>query len=164
VRKGIEAHLHYLKSQLKDADSDLKRFIRESPVWREKDDLLQSMIGVGPVLSACLLGMMRELGKLNRKQIASLAGVAPFNRDSGTLRGRRRISGGRARVRCILYMAAVSAVRAEHPQLRPLYDRLVAAGKPKKVALVACMRKMLCILNAMVRANRQWSPDLAVTS
>lgn len=161
VRPSLEAHIRWLRQQLADLDRDLGAAIRESPIWREKDDLLQSTRGVGRVLSATLLAELPELGTLNRKQIAALVGVAPLNRDSGTWRGKRSTWGGRAQVRRPLYMAALVATRC-NPALRAFYKRLLAAGKPKKVALTACMRKLLVILNAMVRDNQPWSADTLV--
>ena len=156
ARKSIEVVIQTLKKQIKETDGELKDQIRESPVWREKEQLLRSAKGVGPVLTATLLANLPELGKLNRRQIASLVGVAPYNRDSGTLRGKRTIWGGRAEVRKPLYMAALAA-RRSNPAIKALYERLVASGKPIKVALTACMRKLLCILNAMVRDGRIWA-------
>jgi transposase len=129
--------------------------IQKSPIWGEKDNLLQSVPGVGPVLSITLLGALPELGRLNRKQIAALAGVAPFNRDSGKYRGKRTTKGGRSRVRPALYMATLVATRF-NPVIKAQYSHLIEMGKVKKVALVACMRKLLTILNAMVRDNRPW--------
>jgi len=161
VRPGLVAHIHWLRQQLGDLDRDLGAAIRESPIWRQKDDLLQSARGVGRVLSATLLAELPELGMLNRKQIAALVGVAPLNRDSGTFRGKRSTWGGRPQVRSPLYMAALVATRC-NPTLRTFYERLLAAGKPKKVALTACMRKLLVILNAMVRDNQRWSVELLV--
>ena len=128
-------------------------------MWREKDDLLRSVPGVGEQLSLSLLAYLPELGTLNRKQIAALVGVAPFNRDSGPRRGKRSVWGGRSRVRATLYMAALSASRY-NPVLRVFYQRLLAAGKPKKVALTACMRKLLTILNAMIRSGQHWTPQV----
>jgi transposase len=158
VRPSIELHIRWLRQQLADLDRDLGATIRESPIWRQKDDLLQSASGVGRVLSATLLAELPELGALNRKQIAALVGVAPLNRDSGTFRGKRSTWGGRAQVRRPLYMAALVATRC-NPTLRAFYARLLAAGKPKKVALTACMRKLLVMLNAMVRDNQRWASD-----
>ena len=129
--------------------------IHQSPVWCAKQDLLRSVPGVGPIVSRTLLGELPELGRLNRRRIAALAGVAPFNRDSGTLRGRRIVWGGRAPVRAALYMSALVATR-RNPVIRAFYLRLVAAGKPQKVALIACMRKLLTILNVMMRTNTPW--------
>ena len=155
VRPRIEAHIEWLQGELDDLDKDLRQTIRQSPVWREKDDLLRSVPGVGPQVSLTLLAYLPELGTLNRKQIAALVGVAPFNRDSGTLRGRRTVWGGRARVRAVLYMGALVAARC-NPMIRDFYQRLLAAGKPKKLALVACMRKLLVILNSMLRHHSAW--------
>ena len=129
--------------------------IHQSPVWCAKEDLLRSVPGVGPIVSRTLLGELPELGRLNRRRIAALAGVAPFNRDSGTLRGRRIVWGRRAPVRAALYMSALVATR-RNPVIRAFYLRLVAAGKPQKVALIACMRKLLTILNVMMRTNTPW--------
>lgn len=156
VRQGIRAHLTWLDRQLAQLDEDLTRAIRESPAWREKDDLLQSAPGVGPVLARTLLAALPELGTLNRKQSAALVGVAPLNRDSGTWRGRRRVWGGRAHVRAALYMSALVATRY-NPVIRAFYQRLCAAGKAKKVALTACMRKLLTMLNAMIKSRSQWT-------
>ena len=157
VQKRIHAHISWLEQELADINKDLGRLIRESPLWREKDNLLRSAPGVGPVLSSTLLADLPELGSLNRKQIAALVGVAPFNRDSGMLRGRRTVWGGRARVRGALYMATLTATRW-NPVIKAFYQRLCAAGKAKKVALTACMRKLLLILNSMIRHRTQWGP------
>jgi transposase len=155
VRRGISQHIHWLERQLHDVDRDLDDAIKASPVWRAKEDLLRSAPGVGPVLSRTLIGALPELGTLPRKQIAALVGVAPMARDSGVLRGKRLVWGGRAPVRAALFMAALVGTRC-NPVLRAFYHRLRAAGKPKKVALTACMRKLLTILNAMVRTNTAW--------
>ena len=160
VRPRIEAHIEWLQGELDDLDKDLRQTIRQSPVWREKDDLLRSVPGVGPQVSLTLLAYLPELGTLNRKQIAALVGVAPFNRDSGTLRGRRTVWGGRARVRAVLYMGALVASRY-NPVIRAFYQRLLAVGKPKKLALTACMRKLLVILNSMLRHRSTWC-DLSI--
>jgi len=157
VWPNIDKSIAWLKKQLKDVDKNLDDTVRGSPMWREKDDLLRSVPGVGRVLSATLMAELPELGQLNRKRIAALVGVAPFNRDSGTLRGARTIWGGRAAVRATLYMGALVAVR-RNPILKDFYERLRAAGKPPKKALVACMRKLLTILNAMVMNNRPFAP------
>jgi len=157
VRRGIQAHVIWLKAQIKSTDGDLDGRLRESAVWREKDNLLQSVPGIGPVVSLTLIALLPELGTLNRKQVAALVGVAPLNRDSGTLRGKRSIWGGRATVRAALYMGALVASR-HNPILKAFYARLLAAGKLKKVALVACMRKLLTILNAMLRHRCVWKP------
>ncbi len=155
VIPSIEEHLNWLKQELKDWDNDLGDKIKQSPIWKEKDDLLKSVPGVGKVLSMTLLGALPELGQLNRKQIAALVGVAPFNRDSGRYRGKRSIKGGRSKVRSALYMATLVATRF-NPMVKAYYEHLLKQGKMKKVALVACMRKLLTILNAMVRDHRPW--------
>lgn len=159
LHRGIRQHIRWLERQLDDVTAELAAQIEHSPVWRAKDDLLQSVPGVGPIVSVTLLGELPELGTLTHKQIAALVGVAPLARDSGTLRGKRMVWGGRASVRTALYMAALCG-RRWNPQLRDFYERLRAAGKPKKVALIACARKLLTILNAMLRDNACWaSPE-----
>ena len=158
VRAQLSEHSAWLRAQLDGLDDDVQAAVRQSPLWRERDDLVRSVPGVGPVLSATLLAQLPELGTVGRKQVAALVGVAPLNRDSGTLRGRRTTWGGRTGVRAVLYMAAVSAARC-NPVVRALYTRLVAAGKPKKVALVACMHRLLLLLNAIVRSGQPWSAD-----
>lgn len=155
VRRDITQHIHWLERRLRDVDSDLEQVIRTSPLWRAKEDLLRSVPGVGPVVSRTLLGELPELGTLTHKQIAALVGVAPRARDSGTLRGKRMVWGGRAPVRAVLYMGALVATR-HNPAIRAFYERLRAAGKPAKVALVACMRKLLTILNAILRTGTPW--------
>ena len=155
VRPNIEAHIRWLERELLDLEDGLGDVIRSSPVWTERDNLLRSVPGVGPVLSSVLLADLPELGRLNRKEIAALAGVAPLNRDSGQFRGRRTVWGGRSQVRATLYMAALVAARF-NPVIRAFYQRLQAAGKPKKVALTACMRKLLTMLNAMARDQTSW--------
>lgn len=163
VARDLRQHIHWLERRLRDLDRDLDTQIHASPVWRAKDDLLQSTPGVGPILSRTLLAALPELGRLSHKQIAALAGVAPLARDSGTWRGRRHVTGGRAPVRAALYMGAL--VAAQHnPHIRPFYQRLVIAGKPKKVALTACMHKLLTILNAMMRSNQAWRNPAAQTA
>jgi transposase len=159
IRKNLRAHIAWLERALHQADTDLIEAMRQSPIWREKDELLRSVPGIGPVLTTTLLAMLPELGKLTHRQIAALVGVAPLNRDSGTLRGRRTCWGGRAQVRAVLYMAALTATRF-NPVLRTFYRRLCAAGKAKKVALVACMRKLLTIVNAMLKHRTPWNPVL----
>jgi len=155
VRQNIQVHINWLERQLSQLDRDLGDLIQNSPIWREKDDLLQSVPGVGPVLSLTLLANLPELGTLNRRQIAALVGVAPLSRDSGTLRGKRTVWGGRAVIRQVLYMSALIATRF-NPVIRTFYQRLCKAGKAKKVALTACMRKLLTILNAMVKHKTPW--------
>jgi transposase len=158
LHRQLREHIRWLQRQLGDLDTDLRAAIRSTPVWRAQDDLLQSVPGVGPVLSATLLATVPELGTLDRKQIAALVGVAPFNRDSGHFRGARSTWGGRAPVRAVLYMSALVAAR-HNPAIRALYARLVATGKPKKVALVACMRKLIVLLNAILRSGTPWNPS-----
>ena len=155
LHRGIQAHIRWLERQLDDVTKELAGLIEASPVWRAKDDLLQSVPGVGPIVSSTLLGELPELGTLSHKQIAALAGVAPLARDSGTWRGKRMVWGGRASVRTALFMAALCG-RRWNPTLQVFYDRLKAAGKPTKVAVIACARKLLTILNAMVRDNSRW--------
>lgn len=156
VRQDIRSHIEWIQSRLKDNDKEVRKLLKNSPVWREKDQLLRSVPGVGPVVSATLMASLPELGRLKAKQVAALVGVAPYNRDSGTMKGRRCIWGGRAEVRALLYMATLSAIRSKKGTLKAFYNRLVAAGKPKKVAIVACMRKLLTHLNAMVRDKAPW--------
>ena len=159
IRPKVQEHILWLEENLEDLDRDLGEFIRSSPMWKDKDQLLRSTPGVGPVLSMTLLSDLPELGALNRGEIAALVGVAPFNRDSGALRGKRQVWGGRGQVRAALYMATLVATRY-NPVLQSFYQRLCQAGKPKKVALTACMRKLLTILNVMVKHNRHWNPAL----
>ncbi|OLC14100.1 MAG: IS110 family transposase [Candidatus Rokubacteria bacterium 13_1_40CM_69_27] len=159
IQRQIDAHVQWLRRQLEVVEKDLTDTLRASPVWREKDELLRSVPGVGPIMAVTLLAALPELGRLNRKQIAALVGVAPINRDSGTHRGRRAIWGGRAHVRATLYMATLTAIRC-NPVIRTFFGRLVAAGKLKKVALTACMRKLLTILNAMMAARTAWKPGI----
>ena len=157
VRPHIQSHIGWLEQELADLDDDLQETLRRSPVWREQDDLLRSVPGVGQQLSLTLLSHLPELGALNRKQIAALVGVAPMNRDSGTMRGRRTVAGGRARLRAVLYMGALVASR-HNPVIRSFYQRLLASGKAKKLAITACMRKLLTILNGMVKNGQHWNP------
>jgi len=160
VQRQLGTHVRWLTKALADLDRDITDTIRSSPVWRATDDLLKSVPAVGPVTAHTLIAQVPELGQLGRRQIAALIGVAPLNRDSGTLRGRRMIGGGRAAVRHVLYMAALVGVRY-NPRLAAFYSRLTGAGRPKKVALVATMRKLLTILNAIVRDQRPWQPQNA---
>lgn len=157
VKQSLKKHVAYLDRELRLTDADLRSRIRESPVWRERDDLLQSVPGIGAVVAQTLLAELPELGQLSRREIAKLVGLAPFNRDSGTWRGQRTTHGGRTTVRASLYMACLSAIR-HNVLIRTFYERLRAAGKPKKVALVACMRKLLTILNHLVRTHQRWAP------
>lgn len=163
IQADIQAHIAWLERRLADLNDDVNKAIRASPVWRERDDLLQSTPGVGPVLSRTLVADLPELGSLSRQQIAALVGVAPLNRDSGTLRGQRTVWGGRAHVRAALYMSTLVAVRY-NPVLQTFYERLRRAGKPPKVALTACMRKLLTLLNAMVKHRTPWQQNYAPSS
>lgn len=158
VKKSLRAHIAYLERELKSTDHELGDLVRASPAWREREDLLRSVPGVGPVLSRTLLADLPELGRLSRREIAKLVGVAPLSRDSGTMRGRRFIQGGRASVRAVLYMSALVATK-RNAIISAFYRRLVAAGKPKKLALVACMRKLLTILNTMARTRERWCAE-----
>jgi transposase len=155
IRREIQTHIRWLERQVAKLDEELSQTIRSSPVWRAKDDLLQSMPGVGPVLATTLLASVPELGTLNRRQVAALVGVAPLNRESGTWRGKRTVWGGRAPVRAVLYMGALVAAR-HNPVLKAFYQRLRQAGKAPKVALTACMRKLLTMLNAMLKHHTPW--------
>ena len=157
LRDQLGEHIDWLRRQLADIDDDLQRQLQTSPVWREREDLLRTIPGIGPVTSMMLLSHVPELGQLDRKAIAKLVGVAPLNRDSGTLHGPRRVWGGRGAVRAVLYMAALVAVRC-NPTIRGFYLRLRGIGKPAKVALVACMHKLLLICNSVVRSATPWRP------
>lgn len=155
LHSDLKVHIRWLEKRLKKIDTDLGKAVKATPAWRARDELLRSAPGVGPVLSASLLGQLPELGVLNRRQIAALVGVAPFNCDSGTYRGTRHIWGGRASLRAVLYMGTLAAIRC-NPVIRAFYERLRGAGKVFKVAITACMRKLLTILNAMVRTGTAW--------
>jgi transposase len=157
IRASVQQHVRWLERRIHDADADLTTTIQQSPLWRAKDDLLRSVPGIGPITSSLLIALLPELGVLSRREIASLVGVAPLNRDSGQHRGRRIVWGGRAAVRGPLYMATLVATR-HNPVLRGFYRRLRDAGKPALVALVAAMRKLLTILNAMVKHQQPWQP------
>jgi transposase len=161
VRRGIAVTVRCLKRQVAALDHELAAFIQQMPAWRHKAELLRTTPGVGPITSATLLAQLPELGSLNRKQIAALVGVAPFNRDSGSMRGQRRIWGGRSQVRTVLYMCTVAALR-RNPVIQAFYQRLRAAGKPGQVAVVACMHKLIMILNAMLNHGTGWRPPLPV--
>lgn len=158
MKKSLKKHIDWLEEALRRVNDDIDKAVRNSPAWREQEDLLRSFPGIGPVSARTVLAELPELGILNRKKIAALVGVAPLNRDSGTLKGTRTCWGGRASVRQVLYMATVSAVRC-NPVIRRTYAALRERGKKHKVALVACMRKLLTILTAMVRDQRRWSPS-----
>lgn len=155
LRKRLDEHIAWLTSAIDDLDLEIGTTLRQSRVWRVEDDLLAKVPGLGPVTRATLLAKLPELGKLGRRQIAALVGLAPFNHDSGTQRGRRAIRGGRADVRTVLYMATVSAIRC-NPIIKTFYQRLRSAGKAPKVAITACMRKLLTTLNAIMRSKTDW--------
>jgi transposase len=160
IRAQIKKHIVWLEKQIEQLENDLDKLIRSTPAWREKDDLLRSCKGIGPTTSHTMVASLPELGTLSRGQIAALVGVAPFNCDTGQHRGQRHIQGGRIDVRCVLYMATLSAIRS-NAVIRAFHQRLIAAGKAKKVAITACMRKLLTILNAIVRTKTPWSVDFA---
>jgi transposase len=160
VRDSILALIQTLDEQIRNIDSDLDNIIKNSPMWRDKEDLLKSFKGVGPVTARTLLALLPELGDANRQEIAALVGLAPVNRDSGKMRGKRMIAGGRTDVRNALYMAAVSAIK-HNCKIKALYNRLKQAGKPAKVALTACMRRILIILNVMIKTNRPFEEHFA---
>ena len=160
IKRDITQHIRWLEKRLADVDGDLQDAVEASPLYQAKADLLRSVPGVGQVTTLTLLATLPELGQLSRHQIAALVGVAPLNRDSGTMRGKRMVWGGRAPVRAVLYMAALVGLK-HNPVLRVFYERLRAAGKPFKVAATACMRKLLTILNAMLHQNRRWDPQHA---
>jgi transposase len=161
LRAQVDAHVVWLSQQIAALDRELEQTLRGSPSWRAKETLLRSIPGIGPGVARTLLGELPELGTLERGEVAALAGVAPLNQDSGQRRGRRRTWGGRAPVRAALYMAVVSAIRC-NPTIKPFYERLTKeAGKPKKVAMVACMRKLLTIANAVLRDGVLWAPPAA---
>jgi len=157
LQRRIATHIRWLTKALAELEADLDDTIRSSPLWRAQDNLLQSVPGVGGVTAFTLIADLPELGHLDRRKIAALVGIAPLNRDSGAWRGRRMIAGGRPTVRCVLYMAALTAIRF-NPVIAHFYQRLTAAGRPKKVALIAAMRKLLTLLNAILRDQRPWQP------
>jgi transposase len=155
MRRRIDKHIAWLEKALRLANDDIDKTIRKSPAWREQEDLLTSVPGVGPITARTLLAELPELGQLSRQKIAALVGVAPLNRDSGTMKGQRTTWGGRGQVRAVLYMATLNATRY-NPAIRRMYQGLVGRGKKKKVALVACMRKLLAILTSMTRSRMHW--------
>lgn len=157
LQRHLDAHIAWLEEALRRLDQDLTTLVRSTPVWRETDDLLRSVPGIGPVTACTLIADLPELGRLDRRRIAALAGLAPMARDSGAFRGRRMIMGGRPHIRRVLYMATLTAIK-HNPAIRAFHRRLVAAGRPGKVALTAAMRKLLTILNAMLRDRRPWQP------
>lgn len=160
VAKQLREHLRWLEKRIAESDKELRQRLAKTPVWREQDELMRTVPGVGPVMSLTLLASLPELGHLTRKQVASLVGVAPFARDSGRRRGRRHTAGGRRAVRTVLYMATLSAMRF-NPVLKRFYERLKSEGKVSKVAIIACSRKLLTILNAMVRDRTRWDAGRA---
>ena len=157
LQRHVDAHIAWLEEALRRLDHDLTTLIRSTPVWRETEDLLRSVPGIGPVTACTLIADLPELGHLDRRRIAALAGLAPFARDSGAFRGRRMIAGGRAHIRRVLYMATLTAIK-QNPAIHVFYLRLVAAGRSGKLALTAAMRKLLTVLNAMLRDRRPWQP------
>jgi transposase len=162
IRSSLAKHVRWLEKELGAVEDDVARAVEESPVWRAREDLLRSVPGVGRVLATALLADLPELGRPSRREVAALVGVAPHARDSGRHRGRRTAWGGRSEVRTALYMSALASL-THNPPLRAFYERLVTEGKPRKVALVAVMRKLLVALNAMARDGRRWDPDLVAT-
>jgi transposase len=160
VRGSIDDHIDYLDQRVAELDRDIDGLIKGSPLWKANDDLLSAVPGVGDITTRTLAALLPELGKLNRRQVAALVGLAPFARDSGEAKGRRMIIGGRAAVRGVLYMATITAI-TRNPLIAAHYARLVGAGKKAKVALIACMRKLLTILNAMIRDRAPWNHTLA---
>jgi transposase len=162
ITRDLRTHIRWLERRVGDVDDEIGTAIQQSPVWRVQEDLLRSVPGIGPITARTLLAELPELGRLDRRAIAALVGVAPFNCDSGQFRGQRRIWGGRASVRASLYMAALVAAR-HNPVLAPFYRRLRQAGKRAKVALVAVMRRLLTILNAMLKHQSRWNPKGAST-
>jgi transposase len=157
VQRQVDAHIAWLEEALRRLDHDLTTLVRSTPAWREADDLLRSVPGIGPITACTLIGDLPELGRLDRRRIAALVGLAPFARDSGAFHGLRMITGGRPHIRRVLYMATLSAIKC-NPAIRRFHHRLVAAGRPGKVAITAAMRKLLTILNAMLRDRRPWQP------
>jgi transposase len=157
MHEDIKKHIDWLKKELKNIDKLLSKNIKLNHIWKKKDDIFQSVPGIGSVVSTTLIACLPELGTLTNKQISALVGVAPFNCDSGKMRGKRRIWGGRADVRSVLYMAVISAIRW-NPIIKAFYNRLIEAGKAVKVALTACMHKLIIILNAMAKSGTAWQP------
>ena len=160
IKKDIKVHIHWLEKHIKESNGNLRKLIRMTPIWREKEALLRSVPGVGPILTLNLITGLPELGSLNRKQIGSLVGVAPLNSDSGKFRGKRIIWGGRANVRACLYMGTLTAIR-HNSAIKAFHQRLIAGGKEPKVAITACMHKLLIILNAIMKNSTPWEPDRA---
>ena len=163
IRQNVQAHITWLQDQIREMDQDLSKALKTSSVWREKDQIIQSIPGAGPILSINLLANVPELGVLNQRQIAALIGLAPLNRDSGRFRGRRCIWGGRANMRAVLYMNAVTAIK-HNSVIRAFYTRLIEKGKPFKVAITACMRKLLTIINSMIKTKTLWNENLITSA
>lgn len=159
ARKSLKTHIDWLDKRIDDIDDELREQLRKSPAWREKDNLLRSIPGIGQVNSFTMVARCPEIGRLNRREIAKLVGVAPLASDSGQHRGKRRIWGGREDVRCVLYMGTISAMR-HNVAIKTLAERLKAAGKPPKVVIVACMRKLLTIMNSVIKTGSPWNPAL----
>lgn len=163
LRKRLKKHIHFLKLELELIESDTDDMLKQSSIWREADDLLQSVPGIGERSSQTLLAFLPELGTVSAGEIGRLAGLAPLNRDSGTMRGKRHTGGGRPRVRAVLYMATLSSIRC-NSTIKLFYQRLVASGKPKMVAVTACMRKLIVILNAMIKTKTRWQAQSQLTT
>lgn len=163
IRDDIKVHIEWLKQRLKALDDNLSKTIKNSSIWKESSSIIQSIPGAGPVLAISLLADLPELGTLNRKQIAALVGVAPFNRDSGRFRGRRSVWGGRAQIRSVLYMVALAAIQ-HNPIIKAFYQRLIRKGKKSKVAITACMRKLITILNTMLKNRTLWNQNFNLSS
>jgi transposase len=163
LRKRLKKHISFLELELKLIDSDMDDMLKESSIWREADDLLQSVPGIGEKSSRILLGFLPELGTVSSREIARLAGLAPLNHDSGTMRGKRRTGGGRTRIRAVLYMATLASIRY-NPTIQLFYKRLIGSGKAKMVAVTACTRKLLVILNAMMKTKTRWQAQITPTT
>jgi len=163
LRERVQKHIEWLEEELRVLDDEIADFIRKSPLWKEKEQLLRTVPGVGPITAATVLAHLPELGTLNRRKIAALAGLAPLNKESGKKHGKRRVFGGRAPVRSTLYMATLNAVR-HNSVIKPFFEQLLKRGKEKKVALIACMRKLLVILNCILRDHQPWHPPARTLS
>ncbi len=160
IQVDIVRHIQWLQAEIERLEAQINQAIAHNPTWRETARRVETVPGVGPITASTLVADLPELGQLNRQKIAALVGLAPFNHDSGKRRGKRRIFGGRTSVRCVLYMATLSAIR-HNPVIKSFYDRLLAKGKLKKVALTACMRKLLVILNTMLKSGQDWNPAIS---
>lgn len=160
VKKSIQEGIHFLRQEIKKLEAEIDKIIKQNPALKNNEQLISSIPGAGKITSAILLADLPELDTLDHKKIAALVGVAPFNRDSGHYRGKRRIKGGRQSIRKVLYMTALASIQW-NPVIKKFYDRLLARGKAKKVAIVACMHKLLTIMNAMIRSQSPWKPMIA---